>query len=144
MNAKFILQKCHVRSQIYCLFHLLNSDVCPNISNYTDRQYHLTQHFFGKILQLLSYSGLGEKFETGRSLSLKSVWKKRLDFSCHTTAELSCLFFEADSNCQNFWDVYFNCNTLPLLPWPAGPPFSHPLNRNVCCWSGLLSKRASR
>ena len=27
LNAKFILQKCLVRSQVYCLFHLLNSDV---------------------------------------------------------------------------------------------------------------------
>ena len=50
--------------------------------------------FFGKILQLLSYSGLGKKFGTGRSLSLNSVWKKRLDFSCHTTPEcFNCLVF---------------------------------------------------
>ena len=67
---------------------------CPNISNYTDRLCHLTQHFFRKILQLLSYSGLGKKFGTGRSLSLNSVWKERLDFSCHTTPECcNCLVF---------------------------------------------------
>ena len=95
--------------------------------------------FFAKSSNYCLIQDLGEKFGPGRSkVCWEKSWLIQQCMNCliffhrfFVTFLTFFLSFFLDSNCQNFWDVYYNCNTWPLTSMPC-PLFSHPLEMYVC------------